>query len=188
VNEKRSQELEDVDDGVWSSVWTTRRDYSEDTLQPETAQRDSTAPNLALAPDPDPDTGHRVYAAPLKVAHSEPCTDLAQAAIKAAKASDLAADWSTAIQHYTVAVEHGSSDPQVYFRLGVLLRLTNGDLRLSLAHLRTASHLRPEQIVYRRELAEVYEALGFPINARSQRERIGELQETAPTKRSWWFW
>jgi tetratricopeptide (TPR) repeat protein len=113
---------------------------------------------------------------------------LAQAAIKAAKASDLAADWSTAIQHYTVAVEHGSNDPQVYFRMGVLLRQTNGDARQSLAHLRKATLLSPEQIKYRCELAELYETLGFPINARRERERIRALQDESDSSRSRRFW
>jgi len=129
-----------------------------------------------------------MYEAQLRAADGKPCSELARRALQAAKSADTVGDWQAAIRHFTVAIKNGSNDPQVYFRLGVLLRKTHGDLRLSLAHLRKASLLQPDQVVYRRELAELYDVLGFPINARSQRERIQEIQGVVPTKRTWWFW
>lgn len=76
---------------------------------------------------------------------------------------------------YTQAIEHGSTNPQAFFRLAILTRRHDGELRTALKLLRRATALQPDTLEYMTELASLYDELGFTINARGQRERIQRL-------------
>lgn len=121
----------------------------------------------------------------LRLARTGDGEDGAQDSLKAARLADRKGEWRTAIRHYRDGLVDGSRQPDAHFRLGVLIRKTGGDLRLGLDHLRHATQLRPERLDYRRELAVVYEALGFPINARRERALIRDRLETAAPRRPW---
>jgi tetratricopeptide (TPR) repeat protein len=182
AREKQSQD--DTSGEVWSSVWSTSRNDDEPTERSQPQSGKSKVPHLALAPEPARTTD-ALFPRDVRL---ETCTDLSRSTLARAKKADTEGDCHTALRHYAAAIKNGSNDPQVYFRMGVLLRQTNGDARQSLAHLRKATLLSPEQIKYRCELAELYETLGFPINARRERERIRALQDESDSSRSRRFW
>lgn len=121
----------------------------------------------------------------LRLAATGDGEDGAQGSLRAARLADRKGEWRNAIRHYRDGLEDGSREPDAHFRLGVLIRKTGGDLRLGLDHLRHAAMLRPERLDYRRELAVVYEQLGFPINARRERALIRERLEAAAPRRVW---
>jgi tetratricopeptide (TPR) repeat protein len=177
------QKQNDTSGGVWNGVWSTGWDDSEDSLDPMTGQARRLDGHLALAPEAD----QSPVSVQQQAADIEPCVELARRALAAAKKADAEGDSHAALQHYAMVVDNGSSDPQVFFRMGVLLRQTKGDPRQSLDLLRKATVLRPDQMKYRNELADLYETLGFYINARSQRKQIRQLEETVSSKRSHGF-
>lgn len=143
---------------------------------------------LSLARDAGSGADATMCNSSLKIAHGEGREAQARRALEAARDAEASGYWREALWYYTVAVENGANDAENYFRLGLLLRRTNGDLRRSLAHLRRATLLRPQNVQYRRELAKLYHELGLPINARRQRARLRQLEEVAPPKRFWRFW
>ncbi len=189
---REKQRQADVGGEVWSCIWSVGREQSEDTLIHVSESRERCTPALALAPEPPPpmevplhDRTPLPQTDPLRASTpAEICPELARRSVVAAKKADAEGNWHAALEQYTLAVAHGSRDPQVHFRMGMLLRQTHGDLRQSLAHLRKATLLRPDHIKYRSALADFYDLLGFPINARSQRERIRQLEADAAATRA----
>ena len=189
AREAKARELrkqDELEGEVWSQVWSTGWDPGQATKLSLAGPARRTVHNLALAPEREPPPEReqepitvQQAQAPIKIS-----TDQARRSLVAARKADAEGDWHTAINHYTVVVENGSSDAQAHYRLGVLLLQTHGDPRQSLAHLRKAILLRPQQLKYRRALATLYENLGFPINARSQREQIRRLEQDAAAKRA----
>jgi tetratricopeptide (TPR) repeat protein len=108
--------------------------------------------------------------------------------LDAARTADNLENWTEALRCYAEAVDHGVTDAHALFRLGSLIRQSQGNLRTGLEHLRKATLAKPDNIVFRAELADTYEALGFPINARAQRERIRQLQQSEASGRVWRWW
>ena len=84
-------------------------------------------------------------------------------------------------------MDGGSTDPEACFRLGTLLWRKRGDRRASLPYLRKATQLSPRNAAYRRELADLYETLGFAVHAQKQRELLRRHEGVSPPPRSGWF-
>lgn len=108
--------------------------------------------------------------------------------LEAARLADRMGEWSEAVRLYWLVLQSGCDDAHVHFRFAVLLRRTGGDLRRGLYHLRQATHLSPDRNEYRRELADVYDLLGFAVSARKQREEVRRRRADGRTTRAWRFW
>ncbi|HCH64268.1 MAG: hypothetical protein CL927_19480 [Deltaproteobacteria bacterium] len=180
IRAQQAQALEGPGNALWSDVRTSREDWSDRGRNHEAdggslASRDDSAPKRA-------NTNH------LKLAPLGTRSDQVRSAMVAAKTADKAGQQSEALRHYATAMDCGANDADAHFRMGVLLRKTKGNLRLSLVHLRKATLMKPKNTKYRRALAEVYDQLGFTANAKKQQECIRQLETSATPARSWRFW
>lgn len=175
----------DMGDLMWGTIRKSQQESGTGTLRLQAGPFRSAASRPAYASDRNTATGQN----PVRLPVNELTMARTKCTYTLANTPDSPESWRSALQQHSVAAESGSSDPETYFRLAVLLRKANGDLRQILTHLRTATRLRPDRVEYLRELAEVYDELGFSSNAHRQREQIQQLQqERAAPKQRWRFW
>lgn len=171
---------------AWAGVPSDRHGWSNHALNHEDRASDGTGSDHPERVGTGARTGPCI--AHLRLAPIRTAADRTRQSLDAAKAADRAGHWRDALRHYTTAVDGDCDEPHAHFRLAMLLQKTRGNLRMSLEHLRRASQLCPDNIEYRRALAELYETLGFTSSACAQHEEIRRLQGSVPSKRSWKFW
>lgn len=171
---------------TWAGVPSDRHGWSNHALRLDDPASDGTGSDHPERNDTGPRTGPCI--AHLRLAPIQTVADRTRQALDAAKAADRAGHWRDALRHYTTAMDGDCDEPDAHFRLAVLLQKTRGNLRMSLEHLRRATQLRPDNIEYRRALADLYDTLGFTSSAYAQHEEIRRLEGSAPSKRSWKFW
>ena len=143
---------------------------------------------LSRAPGWTAASARQSSGSPLRLADEVPAGGSSLPSLEAARLADRMGEWSEAVRLYRLVLQSGCDDAHVHFRLAVLLRRTGGDLRRGLYHLRQATHLSPDQNEYRRELADVYDLLGFAVSARNQREEVRRRRGDGVTTRAWRFW
>jgi tetratricopeptide (TPR) repeat protein len=80
-----------------------------------------------------------------------------------------------ALQHYRKAVSYDPSDGKVFYRLGMLVQVHEGDHREALKLLRSAVEKSPDNIQYRMSLADLYYEMNMGLNARREYEAVLKL-------------
>jgi curved DNA-binding protein CbpA len=131
---------------------------------------------LAMAVTYDPKNAE--YVALAERARKEARKIQAGQFISVAENAESFGNWKEALSNWQQAVEFGSPDPRAHFRMGVLLKRVEEDLRGALAAVRESVRLSPDNIEFRLSLGELYTEAGLSINARAQYEHVLKLDKS----------
>lgn len=102
----------------------------------------------------------------------------ARQAIAAAENAESFANHRQAHDSYRRAIEYGLRDARAYYRLGVLTKKLDEDVKGAMQHLRQAVALDGDNLEFRLTLAELYTEAGMATSARAQYEHILSVDKT----------